>query len=107
NDPFISEDWVAGQNFVIGAQEDIRAGLYKLLSRLLDRFEKQDGKMHHDVEFQIQHENGIEKIKSSRYVLSAAKYQKITVDIDDIDPSAFHVLIHWLYRQELEEAISA
>ncbi|CAG8544962.1 11644_t:CDS:10, partial [Racocetra persica] len=160
NDPFIPEDWVAGQNLVFGTQEDVRTGLHKvhdnlqgfkillkvagaqeiknikfnvttqnysqgnkLFSRLLDRFEKQDGTMHHDVEFQIQHENGIEKIKANRYVLSAAseyfetlfngkmmeaaEHQKVTVDIDDIDPSAFRVLIRWLYGQELEEAISA
>ncbi|CAG8514794.1 16849_t:CDS:2, partial [Cetraspora pellucida] len=159
-DPFIPEDWVAGQNLVFGAQEDVRTGLHKvhenlegfklllrvagareiknikfnvktqdysqankLLGRLLDSFEKHDTTMHHDVEFQIHHENGIEKIKANRYVLSAASEhferlfcgsmmeaaedQKVTVDIHNIEPSAFRVLIRWLYGQKLEEAISA
>ncbi|CAG8553738.1 7277_t:CDS:2, partial [Dentiscutata heterogama] len=153
NDPFIPEDWVAGENLVFGAHEDVRAGLHKvhdnlkefkqllklagareikninfnvktqnysqkdkLLSGLLDNFEEQNDTMHHDVVFQIHHENRIEKIKANRYVLSAlfcgrmkeaTEYQKVIVDIDDIEPLTFRVLIRWLHGQELEEAISA
>ncbi|CAG8463921.1 13995_t:CDS:10 [Racocetra fulgida] len=78
NDPFIPEDWVAGQNLVFGAHEDVRTAASEYFETLFD------GKM-----------------------MEAAEHQKVTVDIDDIDPSAFRVLIRWLYGQELEEAISA
>ncbi|CAG8528665.1 22758_t:CDS:10 [Dentiscutata erythropus] len=95
----------------------------KLINELLDSFEEQDDTMHHDVVFQIHYESGIEKIKANRYVLSAAskhfkalfcgrmkesaKYQKVTIDIYDIEPLAFRVLIRWLHGQTLEEAIKA
>ncbi|CAG8529040.1 24018_t:CDS:10 [Dentiscutata erythropus] len=160
NDPFISEDWVAGENLVFGVQEDVSSELRKihdnlkgfkfllkvsgakeiknidfnvktqnysqkskLFGRLLNNFEKQDETRHHDVEFQIHHKNEIEKIYANRYVLSAAsehfetlfngkmmeaaEYQKVTVDINDIKPSVFKVLVRWLYGQTLEEAIDA
>ncbi|CAG8483723.1 30652_t:CDS:10 [Gigaspora margarita] len=127
NDPFIPEDWVAGENLVFGAHEDVRTGLHKvhdnlkefklllkiagareikniifdvktqdysqkdkLLGGLLDSFEEQNDTMHHDV-----------------VMKEATEYQKVIVDIDDIEPSAFRVLIRWLHGQKLEEAISA
>ncbi|CAG8459386.1 23598_t:CDS:10, partial [Dentiscutata erythropus] len=184
NDPFIPEDWVAGNTLVFGAKKDIgtefhkvhnnlkRFGLLlkiararkieniefnvepqvysqkeKLSSGLLDRFEEQDVAKHHDVVFQVHHESGIEKIKANRYVLSgiyllklfyiiacnigyllnyeftvaseyfnamfcgkmkeATEFQKVTVPIHGVEPTAFHVLIRWLHGQTLEEAILA
>ncbi|CAG8604907.1 35882_t:CDS:10, partial [Gigaspora margarita] len=165
NDPFNPEDWVAGENLIFGAQEDVSSELRKihdnlkefnvllkvsgakeiknikfnvkiqnysqknnLFGRLLNKFERQEETKHHDVEFQIHHENEIEKIYASRYVLSVSKftaasehfeklfngkmmeaieYQKVTVDINDIEPSVFKVLIRWLYGQTLEDAITA
>ncbi|CAG8562607.1 25056_t:CDS:10 [Gigaspora margarita] len=94
-----------------------------LVSVLLDKFDEQNYTMHHDVVFQVYHENGIEKIKANRYILSAAsehfkalfcgrmkeatEYQKVIVDIYDVEPTAFRVLIRWLHGSALEEAISA
>ncbi|CAG8757841.1 10217_t:CDS:2, partial [Dentiscutata erythropus] len=116
---------LAGAREIKNINFDIKTQTYsqkdKLLSGLLDSFEQNDT-MHHDVVFQIHHKDEIEEIKANRYVLSAAsehfkalfcgkmkeaiEYQKVIVDIDDIEPSTFRVLIRWLHGQELEEAIS-
>ncbi|CAG8783341.1 6041_t:CDS:2, partial [Racocetra fulgida] len=72
----------------------------ELIKELLNSFEMQNDTKHHDVVFCIYNDDRIEKVYASRYVLS------VTVEIHDIQPDTFRVLIRWLYGQSFEDATS-
>ncbi|CAG8487317.1 15918_t:CDS:2 [Racocetra fulgida] len=90
----------------------------ELLKKLLENFRQQE-EIKHDVVFRVGENNtGIEDIYANRYVLSAASQhfdmllneslndplsQKIIVEIEG-QPSAFRILIRWLYGQPFKEA---
>ncbi|CAG8783639.1 28917_t:CDS:2, partial [Racocetra persica] len=94
----------------------------ELIKELLNSFEMQNDTKHHDVVFCIYNDDRIEKVYASRYVLSAssnyfraifcgqmiesAESQIVTVEINDIQPDTFRVLIRWLYGQSFEDATS-
>ncbi|CAG8506135.1 9759_t:CDS:2, partial [Cetraspora pellucida] len=94
----------------------------ELIKELLNSFEMQNETKHHDVVFCIYNDDRIEKVYANRYVLSASsnyfraifggqmiestESQRVTVEINDILPYTFRVLIRWLYGQSFEDATS-
>ncbi|KAF0539436.1 Sacsin [Gigaspora margarita] len=92
----------------------------ELIKELINSFEMQNETKHHDVVFCISSENKIEKVYANRYALSASsnyfraifcgqmiestEFQRVTVEINDIQPDTIRVLIRWLYGQSFDDA---
>ncbi|CAG8467140.1 14536_t:CDS:10 [Gigaspora rosea] len=169
DDPFNSNNWVAGQDIVFGVEDDVIVELHKvhpflkdykkllkvlgakelekvnnkvkvrkhsqkdeLFKKLLETFGQQE-EIKHDVLFEVgENGNCVEKIYANNYVLSCAsqrfemllsnnfndkfsRSQKIKIvridgtkpqafKIYGIQPSAFRILIRWLYGQSFKDA---
>ncbi|CAG8498595.1 12155_t:CDS:10, partial [Dentiscutata erythropus] len=117
---------IAGAKELKAVEPDVNVRIHsqkdELVKELINSFEKQNETKHHDVVFCISGDDRIEKVYANRYALSASsnyfraifcgqmiestEFQRATVEIKDIQPDTFRILIRWLYGQSFEEATS-
>ncbi|CAJ0752912.1 18296_t:CDS:2, partial [Entrophospora sp. SA101] len=101
----------SGAKELKGINYKVKVGEYsqrdKLLKRLDDGLAGHPATRHHDVIFKVGDEE-MEEIGANRYVLSeeSIEFQKVYVELTDIKPEGFKILLRWLYGQSLDELIN-
>nr|CAG8482990.1 4272_t:CDS:2 [Entrophospora candida] len=110
-EPYKSLLKASGAKELKGINYKVKVGEYsqrdKLLKRLDDGLAGHPATRHHDVIFKVGDEE-VEEIGANRYVLSeeSIEFQKVYVELTDIKPEGFKILLRWLYGQSLDELIN-